>query len=141
MKDKLILVLLAVIVSICLVGCDTNSTSIDNLLNALQKEEIVDKNLELLDTIIETEYLVPSRTTYYIYKESNSNIIAINYNTNIYAKNDYDYSITIYYNVVYNEDLSTYDWNEYNLDNRKEYIVYETKPLFSKTKYSIEEVN
>lgn len=70
----------------------------------------------------------------------------------------YDYKVTIYYNVSTNDieyldnntTLESYysyqdgkksEYNKYNLENKIDYLVYESKPLFSKTKYKIEKVN
>lgn len=160
MKKRLFVCLLIVFSIFCLTGCDSSSESIDNLLTALTKEKIVDKNLKLIDTEVDINAGIHiSRTTYYIYENQNSELIAINYNTNIYSKNDYDYSIIIYSNVTINNDIEYLDddaspesyyvyangkkseFSKYDFDNSTRYLVYESKPLFSKTKYRIEKTN
>lgn len=144
----------------CLTACDSSSENVDNLLTTLQKEKIVDKNLKLIDTEVDINAGIHiSRTTYYIYENQNSELIAINYNTNIYSKNDYDYSIIIYSNVTINNDIEYLDddaspesyyvyadgmkseSSKYDFGNSTRYLVYESKPLFSKTKYRIEKAN
>lgn len=157
---KILLSLLIVVSMFCLTACDSSSESIDNLLTALQKEKIVDKNLKLIDKEVDINAGIHiSRTTYYIYENQNSELIAINYNTNIYSKNDYDYSITIYSNVTMNNDIEYLDddaspesyyvyadgkkskSSKYDFGNSTKYLVYKSKPLFSKTKYRIEKTN
>lgn len=157
---KILLSLLIVVSMFCLTACDSSSENVDNLLTALQKEKIVDKNLKLIDTEVDINAGIHiSRTTYYIYENQNSELIAINYDTDIYSKNDYDYSITIYSNVTINNDIEYLDddaspesyyvyadgkkseSSKYDFGNSTRYLVYESKPLFSKTKYRIEKTN
>lgn len=157
---KILLSLLIVVSMFCLTACDSSSENVDNLLTALQKEKIVDKNLKLIDKEVDIDAGIHiSRTTYYIYENQNSELIAINYDTNIYSKNDYDYSITIYSNVTVNNDIEYLDddaspesyyvysdgkkseSSKYDFGNSTRYLVYESKPLFSKTKYKIEKIN
>ena len=160
MKKKILLSLLVLFCTFCLVGCDSSSDTVENLLTAIQQDEIVDKDLELIDKVVDINAGISiSRTTYYIYENKNSELIAINYDTNIYSKNDYDYSIAIYFDVSINNDIEYIDedsspesyyvyqdgkkseYNKYNLGNQTNYLVYESKPLFSKTKYEIEKAN
>lgn len=157
---KILLSLLVVFSVFCLTACDSSNESIDNLLTVLQKEKIVDKNLKLIDKVVDINAGIHiSRTTYYIYENENSKLIAINYNTDLYSKNDYDYSITIYSNVTINNDIEYLDddvslesyyvyadgkkseSSKYYFGNSAKYLVYESKPLFSKTKYRIEKTN
>lgn len=156
---KIFLSLFVLFAIICLTGCDSNSDAVDGMLSALQKDGIVDNNLVLIDKVTKTgTTLFLTKTTYYIYENQNSELIAIHYNTDVSSKNDYDYSISIYNDVSvddveYIEDSATpetyYTYqdgkqsesNKYNLTSKKVYFVYERKPLFSKTKYVIEEAN
>lgn len=160
MKKKILLSLLVLCCTFCLVGCNSSNETVDNLLTALQEEQIVDKDLELIDEVVGVNVgTTISRTTYYIYKNQNSELIAINYDTNIYSKYDFDYSITIYSKVSINNDIEYLDddkipehyyiyqndekseYNKYNLENQTIYLISESKPLFSKTKYTIEKSN
>ena len=87
MKKKILLSLLIILGVICSTGCDSRSKSVDNLLTALQKEAILDKQLELIDKVSDVSTsLFLSKNTYYIYKDQNSKLLAINYDTNIYIK-------------------------------------------------------
>lgn len=156
---KILLSLLVVVSMFCLTACDSSSESVDNLLTALQEEKIVDTDLTLVDKVSKIgTTLFYSQTTYYIYENNNNELIAINYDTDISSKNEYDYSVAIYYdvsinNVEYLNDDATLEsyysyqngkkseCNKYNLEDKMEYLVYESKPLFSKTKYKIEKVN
>lgn len=155
---KIVLSLVLLLGFVCLTGCDSNTDAVDGMLNALKNDGIVDKNLVLVDKVTKTgTTLFLTKTTYYIYKNQDSNLVAINYNTDVSSKNDYDYSVTIYNDVSvsdveYIDDSSnpetyyTYqdgkksESNKYSLSNQKVYNVYEKKPLFSKTKYELVEV-
>lgn len=157
---KILLSLLIVVSMFCLTACDSSSENVDNLLTALQKKKIVDIDLTLVDTESKIgTTLFYSQTTYYIYENNNNELIAINYDTDIYSKNDYDYSITIYSNVTINNDIEYLDddsspesyyvyadgkkseSSKYDFGNSTRYLVYESKSLFSKTKYRIEKTN
>ncbi len=156
---KILLSLLVVVSMFCLTACDSSSESVDNLLTALQEEKIVDTDLTLVDKVSKIgTTLFYSQTTYYIYENNNNELIAINYDTDISSKNEYDYSVAIYYdvsinNVEYLDDDTTLEsyysyqdgkkseYNKYNLEDKIEYLVYESKPLFSKTKYKIRKAN
>lgn len=156
---KIILKLILLLGFVYLTGCDSNSDAVAGILSALKHDEIVDNNLVLIDKVTKTTTtLFITKTTYYIYKNEASELIAIHYNTNVSDKNDYDYSVTIYNNVsscdveyvddpTNSETYYTYqngkksESNKYELSDEKTYNVYEEKPLFSKTKYELEETN
>lgn len=155
---KVILSLMLLLGFICLTGCDSNGNAVDGMLNTLKKDGIVDKNLVLVDKVTKTSTtLFLTKNTYYIYENQDSKLIAINYNTDVSSKNDYDYSVTIYNDVSVSdveyiddstnpETYYTYqdgkksESNKYKLSNKKSYNVYESKTLFSKTNYKLEEV-
>ncbi|MBR3965116.1 MAG: hypothetical protein IKJ80_06890 [Clostridia bacterium] len=160
MKKKIFLCLLVICAFLCLTSCDTNEETSDVLLTALQEEKIVDADLILVDKVSKIgTTLFYSQTTYYIYKDCDNKLIAINYDTNISSQNEYDYSVEVYYNVSVDNDVeylnddttpeSYYsyqdgkksEYNKYNLENKTDYLVYESKPLFSKTKYTIKKAN
>ena len=156
---KILLSLFVVVSMFCLTACDSSSENVDNLLTAFQEEKIVNTDLTLVDKVSKIgTTLFYSQTTYYIYENTNNELIAINYDTNISSKNEYDYSVAIYYDVSINnveylnddttlesyysyQDGKKSEYNKYNLEDKIEYLVYESKPLFSKTKYKIEKVN
>ena len=155
---KIVLSLVILLGVVCLTGCDSNIDAVDGMLNALKSDRIVDENLVLVDKVTKTgTTLFLTKTTYYIYENQDSKLIAINYNTDVSSKNDYDYSVTIYNDVSVSdveyiddstnpETYYTYqdgkksESNKYSLSNQKVYNVYEKKPLFSKTKYELVEV-
>lgn len=156
---KILLSLFVVVSMFCLTACDSSSENVDNLLTAFQKEKIVNTDLTLVDKVSKIgTTLFYSQTTYYIYENNNNELIAINYDTNISSKKEYDYSVAIYYDVSINnveylnddttlesyysyQDGKKSEYNKYNLEDKIEYLVYESKSLFSKTKYKIEKVN
>lgn len=156
---KILLSLFVVVSMFCLTACDSSSENVDNLLTAFQKEKIVNTDLTLVDKVSKIgTTLFYSQTTYYIYENNNNELIAINYDTNTSSKNEYDYSVAIYYDVSINnveylnddttlesyysyQDGKKSEYNKYNLEDKIEYLVYESKSLFSKTKYKIEKVN
>lgn len=156
---KILLSLFVVVSMFCLTACDSSSENVDNLLTAFQEEKIVNTDLTLVDKVSKIgTTLFYSQTTYYVYENNNNELIAINYDTNISSKNKYDYSVAIYYDVSINnveylnddttlesyysyQDGKKSEYNKYNLEDKIEYLVYESKSLFSKTKYKIEKVN
>ena len=90
-----------------------------------------------------------TKTTYYIYENQDSELVAINYNTDVSSKNVYDYSITIYNDfsindVDYTNDCSTpetyYTYIErkktgsskYNFLKQKVFTVYKKNRSFLK---------
>lgn len=152
---KMMFCLLIVFSLFCLPACDSSRDSVDGLLVFLQEEDIVDENLILTDKMNKINTgILPSSKSFYIYENENSELIAINYDTNIYSKNDYDYLISIYFNVSVNEDIEYYDdlslesyysysngtmseCCKYNLENKISYAVYKSNSVFSKGKYRI----
>lgn len=156
---KILVNMLIVTIIFCLSACGTSQENVNNLLSALQKEQIVDSNLTLIDTVTEVgTVLFITKTTYYIYETSDNELIAINYETEHSSSNEYDYSVTTYYNVSLNdveyiddymglENYCSYQngkksiYNKYNFDKKQTYVVYESKPLFFKTNYKFVEVN
>lgn len=159
MKKKLLLSFILILFTFCLVGCDSNSVEVNELLSALQKEKIVDQNLKQVSTVTKMNVGIHITTkTYYIYENEDSKLIAINYSKSSSSKNDYDYYIEIYNDVTVDdnpeyleEDSSpevyyTYDndkktvKNKYILNDRTDYKVTKSKFLFFKTKYKFEKI-
>lgn len=156
MTKKIVLCLLVVFSLICLTGCDINSEVIDKLLESMKKQNIVEKDVELVDEVesVFTGYLY-SKTKYYIYEAKDGKLLAINYKNNIHAETDYDYLVTIYKDVDLNNDVeylddkskyeqtysykdgSVTDKNKYILNEKDVYEVNEKDSLFS-TKYNFE---
>lgn len=150
---KLLLCILIVFCLLCLPAYDSGTDSVDSLLEFMQEEDIVDDNLILIDKMSKINAgIIPSSKSYYIYETESSDLIAINYDTNVYSKNDYDFLITIYKSVTVNENIEYYDdlssENYYSylngkvsedckfsLENKTEYAVCKSNSLFSKNKY------
>lgn len=157
MNKKILLFLLIIIGIICLTGCDSKNETVNILFDSLKKQKIVDNDLNLVDSVIDINAgIIPSRNTYYIYKNTEGDLLAINYDTDIFSKEKY--SIKIYYDVSINKDIVIYDnqeeilneerffiygnetytiENKYNLMEEKQYIVHEKSFLFY-TKYKFE---
>ena len=136
-----------------LTGCDASPKDVNKLLKTMEKQKIVDKKVQLVDTVYcRSSGLFPSSTQYYIYK-SDSGLIAIHYERIISKNYKYTFMVTIYNNVTLNngtveyvEDASTHSFyciyqdgtisiqNKYvfNDENKTEYKVYEGIGLFSK---------
>lgn len=152
---KILLCLLTFLGIIFLSGCNNvNVEKVEELLNSMKKQKIVEKDIELVDEVssVYTGYLY-SKTKYYIYETNDNKLLAISYENNIHAKNDYDYIITIYNNLGINDDVEylddtsgseqfyTYkdgtstDKNKYIFKEEIKYVVYEKESLFS-TKYN-----
>lgn len=153
-------VFFCLIIAICILlitACDSSKATVNDLFNLLKEEQIIDESSELVDKVVKTNAgIIPSITSYYVYKTENSELVAVNYDMNIHSKNDYDYLISVYFTVSVNEDIEYVDdtsslenfysysngkssiRSKYNFESKVNYSVYESNPLFSKkTKYKI----
>ena len=157
MKKIIIFSLLIVFGLVCLTGCNnTNTETTEKLLKSMKKENIVEKNIELIDEVNDMfiGYMY-NKTKYYIYKEEDGNLIAINFINNIHKEHNHKYIVTLYKDVSLNNDFKyledtgkyeqfyTYkdgtktDKNKYLLKDENRYYVYEEESLFG-TKYKFE---
>ena len=165
LMKKVLVVLLCVFSIFMLMGCESSSNDRTKLFSAMEKQQIISKGYNKID-MVSVCYLkveICKCDKYYIYKDNNSNMIAVKYEKNISRYNDYDHAITIYNNVSENSDFKyiskdssdadcfvhTYykyengdltDNNKYNFisDNKKTYYVTIKKSFFS-TKYKFSE--
>ena len=127
MKRIISVLLVISILLLSLTGCDAGSEASEDIFEALQKQKFIEKDLEYVDTVTKvTAGLFLTRTTYYIYQDQESNLIAINIDKNIYKKYDYDYVATVYCdvtvdsNVHYVEDTSSLElFYTYTADHTK----------------------
>lgn len=110
----IIISIIVVFLQVCLITAVLNFTreikkiftTIDNnaIVEILQDNNIINKNIELIDTVTEINAgVIPYRYTYYIYQEDSGNIIAVYYKTNTITKDNF--TIEIYSDVVVDENI------------------------------------
>ena len=159
---KVLFCLIGIITLIGITGCNASKDSSDVIFNSLKSEKIIDKNLEFVETVTSKNisFLINS-TTYYIYKTSNNNFVAISYSS---CNGDYtcdaDYKVSIY-DATSNEEEIIYideedigekenyyifdnkysENNKYNLTNKNDYFATEKQALFKGKYYSFELAN
>ncbi len=150
---KLLVLLLCITLIFCLTACQADDEAVAAMFNALKQRNMIDDDFQLIDEMLKVDAgILPSKNKYYIYENSASEIIAINYKT--YSEGKYDYLVEIYYSVSVNDDieyhygdtghLSLYykysDGNKstiskYDLNDKKVYEVQKYKGLFFNDKY------
>ncbi len=155
---KVLICLIGIIALIGMTGCDASRDTSESIFSSLKKEKIVDKNLEFVETVTsKTISFVIDSNTYYIYRDSKNNFVAIQYSS---CNGDYtcnaDYKVSVY-NATLNEEIIYIDEeeiggkeyyyifddkyaenNKYNLTLTKEYLVTEKSKLFKGKYYSLE---
>lgn len=137
MNKKILLCLLVIIEIICLTGCDSSNETVNILFDSLKKQKIVDNDLKLVDSFTDINAgIIPSRNTYYIYENTEGELLAINYDTNIFSEEKY--SITIYYDVEINSDIVIYE-NEEEILNKERFFLYEDETYTIENKYNLME--
>lgn len=126
-------------------------TSIDNneIVRILQDSNIINRNIELIDTVEEIDSgVIPHRYKYYIYQDNNDNIIAIYYKTNTITKDNF--TIEIYSDVVVDENIeyiygdtgkyglfyiykdgNASESNKYGFGNKKTYTIIKNDKGYS----------
>lgn len=156
---KVLVGLISLIVLMTITGCNATKDISDNIFSSLKKEEIVDKNLEFVETVTKKTFSVFIKSeTYYIYKDLNDNFVAILYSS---CNGDYtcdtDYKVSIYNADLTDEKIAYIDEdelkgkdyyyifdnqyaknNKYNLTFNEEYQAFERKPFFRKNYYTFE---
>lgn len=134
---KVICVFSLLICILCLCGCESSQKDINKILSALKKEKIISDSMEEVD--IET-YGVWSaewcqKSTYHIYKDKNSKMIAIKYEDKQYFKdNKYDHLVTIYYDVTINGDVNILNSEDVSC-NEYGYYYYQNGEYTDKARY------
>lgn len=157
---------IVVIVLIFLLGTHRDSRE-DKLkiIDTLKNEKIISENMEQIDVMSYYHWPLERCITdnYYIYKDSGSRMVAIKYEDKRYSFSDYDYLVTIYFNVNANDDINytnsesaicdsdhsyykyqdgSYTNNEkYELGVRKEYYVTKKSSLFNGEYYILDLAN
>ena len=151
---------------LCLCGCETNQDDREKIVDALKKEKIISDSMEQIDTQSYSHWPLEWCETdnYYIYKDKDSKMIAIQYENNSYSKDsEYDHLVTIYYDVTINNDVNSIssenaicdsdhsyykyqngkytDNGKYELGTAKKYYATEESALFRGKYYSLESAN
>lgn len=121
--EKVLICLISIIVLITITGCDASKDTSDSIFSSLKKEKIVDKNLEFVETVTsKTISFNISSQTYYIYKDSNNNFVAIQYSS---CNGDYtcdaDYKVSIY-DATLNEEIIYID--EKDIGGKENYYIF-----------------
>ena len=154
---KVIVCLLVVVMMAGVYGCASYGGEDKGVFEAMKKEGIIDKDLELVDELTNVNtVLFRTENTYSIYENDDSELTAIFYNENNNSEKDYTYVITIYEKVTevdveYIDDASGLDQyccykdgkksetSKYEMLEKKVYYVYEEKGMLGSSKYRFEE--
>lgn len=119
------LILFLVVISFS--GCDAGEKESGIMFDSLKTEKIVDKDFEFIEKITSKNisYTISSET-YYVYKDTDDNLIAVKYS---YANEDYgseaDYIVSIYKASLINEKINYIDKEQ--LGNIEHYYIYDDK--------------
>ena len=159
---KLLCFFSLIICTLCLCGCESNQEDRTKIFTALKNEKIISDSMKQIDTQTYSVWSFEwcSKSKYYIYKDKDSKMIAIEYNNKQHLKdNEYDHLVTIYYDVTINNDVNlinsedvTCDENgyysyqngeytdngRYQFGTKKEYYATEKSALFKGKYYSLE---
>ena len=159
---KVLLVLLCLITLCTLTGCESSPKDKKLLFEALKKEKIIPKSIELIDDYYYSYWNLEwcSEDYYNVYKDKDSKIIIIQYKR-VLDEKEYKHIVTVYPNVTLNKNISTikkedadcengyykYSNDEYTADDKyninyeqaQKYYAYEKKTIFGKKYYSLEQ--
>ncbi len=103
----------------------------DTIIEILQDENIISKNLNLIDTVTEVDAgPIPHRYTYYIYQENDGVIIAIYYKINTITKDNF--TVKLYNDLKVQESIEYIygDTGEYGL-----FYIYKDGSVSETNKY------
>ena len=133
--NSIFLISSLVLLIILLTGCNSNSKTVDELFKVLQKQNIIEKDLKLIDTVYKVfGGPVPGGDTKsYIYEDNNSNLIAIHYETT--HDEDNPYYVIIYRNVT----AKTVEFVDIS-DATDLFYKYSDGKVSKKDKYGLDEV-
>lgn len=123
---KFLICLIGIIVLITITGCSITENTRDSIYDSLKKQNIIDENLEFVETVTsKTISFLISSNTYYIYKDSKNNFIAIYYSS---CNGDYtcdaDYRVSIY-NATLNKEIIYID--EEDIGIKENYYIFDDK--------------
>ena len=146
-------VLLICVLGLC--GCESSKKAREQLFADLKKAKIISSSMEQIDTMTYSQWGLEwcTKKNYYVYKDKNSKIILITYDSGNFEKDDdYEHLVTIYYDVMINDDVNYADSNircsadpayeyqdgklsrekRYEFDSKKTYGAKLKKTLLSK---------
>ena len=127
-----------------LAGCESNSDERTDLFKQMEKQQIIDGGYNQIDvvSICSLEVEICKCNNYYVYKNNNSQMIAINFEKNISKYGDHDHVISVYNNVNENNNFDYIDKNS-NEANCYEhtYYKYENGDLTNNNKYDFNNAN
>lgn len=160
---KKILCLFCLIICLfSLCGCESSSKEKLKITDILKKEKIISNSMALFDTMSYRSWSMEScsQKNYYLYKDNQSKMIAIDYVKTSSKEKESEHKVTIYYDVDVNNNAnilpsdkavcnlgnSYYQYqngeytsdSRYLLDNEKTYIITIKKEWF-KDKYVVKE--
>lgn len=157
---KILICVLGIIALIGLTGCEASEDDANVIFASLKKEKIIDKDLDYAETITEKtfSYLI-STNTYYIYQDSQDNLLAIQYSSCKSQNNcDGDYVLRIYEAQSTDEEITyiseddakkmetfyLFDGkyaknNKYDLDLKESYFATKHNNLFKGVYYTFKQ--
>ena len=157
---KILICVLGIIALIGLTGCEASEDDAKVIFTSLKKEKIIDKDSEYVETVTEEifSYLI-STNTYYIYQDSQDNLLAIQYSSCQGQYNcDDDYVLNIYKAKLTDKEITyvseddakkmetfyLFDGkyaqnNKYDLDFKESYFATKHKGLFKGIYYTFKQ--
>lgn len=122
---KILIYLIGIIILIGIIGCDADEETSYILFNSLKSQKLIDEDFNFVETVIERENsLFITRTTYYIYEDSNDNYLAIQYSScNGDNTCDSDYKVKIYDASLTNDDIIYID----DISGEERYYIFDNK--------------
>lgn len=142
LMKKVILFVLFMCLTLILVGCESNDDEKTSLFHQMEKQKIINNGYNQIDIVsicsLETE--ICKCKNYYVYKNNNSQMIAINFEKNISKYGEHDHVITLYNNVIENSSFNYIEKNEANCYEYT-YYKYENGDLTNNNKYDFNDDN
>ena len=134
--NKFILLTLCIFCIAALTGCESDNDDRTKMFSEMENQQIILKGYNKFDmvSICHLEVEICKCDNYYIYKDNNSNMIAINYEKNISKYGNHDYVVTLYNNVFETNDFNNISKDEANCFEHT-YYKYENGNLTNNNKY------
>ena len=119
-----------------LTGCKSKKKDIDQILADLKKENIISDSMKQIDTQTYSHWAMEwcSSSLVYIYKDNQSNMIAISYEKQFMTST---HTVTIYYDVTVN-DIEYIDSSEAECNGSSSYYSYQGDKYSHDKKYTID---
>ena len=122
---KIVLILLLVFSLILVTGCSNDASESDaqKISNALHKEGIISDDYKFIEKYAERNYRSESMwtTTYYIYKNSDGEYMAVYYGESNKKNTGCDYKVAINKNIKLNTSYTPVKEDEYYSDENEKY--------------------